>query len=81
MMAEVFATMFQDEALVVTSILQSAGIHAEIAGEHLIEVYPLFFPESGGIKILVPDDQEEDAAVMVAEYLARKASGPSIPCP
>lgn len=72
-MAEVFATFFQDEALVLKSLLESAGIEAHIAGEHLIEVYPLFHPESGGIKVTVPDDQAEDARCVVADFLeARK---------
>ena len=55
-MKEVFATMFQDEALVVKSLLESAGIEAQISGEHFIDVYPIFFPREGGITIvaLVP---------------------------
>ena len=32
-MAIAFSTMFQDEALVVRSLLQSAGIEVELAGE------------------------------------------------
>lgn len=74
-MADVFRTMFQDEALVVTSILESAGIHAEIAGQHIIDVYPIFFPEAGGIRIVVPDDEAEDALRIVEEYRKTKAAG------
>ena len=73
-MAEVFATMFQDEALVVKSLIESTGIAAEIASEHILEVYPIFFPQQGGIKILVPDEDEEDARAVVAQYQASKAS-------
>ena len=69
-MAEVFATMFQNEALVVKSMLESAGIDAVISGEHIIDIYPIFFPEPGGIRVLVPDDQEEDARSVVADFLS-----------
>jgi hypothetical protein len=74
-MATVFSTMFHDEALVLKSILESAEIDAEIAGEHLIEVYPIFFPEEGGIRVVVPDEQVEDALPIVADFKARKAAG------
>ena len=73
-MAEAFATVFQDEALVVKSILESAGISAEISGEHILDVYPIFFPENRGIRVVVPDSEAEDAAAIVAEYRAAKAS-------
>jgi len=73
-MAEAFATMFQDEALVVRSLLQSAGIEVEAANEHILDVYPIFFPEQGGIRLLVPDDQAEDAAAVVAQYRATRAA-------
>jgi hypothetical protein len=74
-MAEIFASMFQDEALVVKSLIESAGIEAEIAGEHIVDVYPAFFPESGGMVVSVPDEDTEDARSIVEDYLARKAAG------
>jgi hypothetical protein len=67
-MAEIFATMFQDEALVVRSLLESAGIEAEIASEHFLDLYPVFFPQEGGIKIVVADEDLEDAKAVVAQY-------------
>ncbi len=73
-MAEVFASMFQDEALVVKSLIESAGIEAEIAGEHIIDVYPAFFPSSGGIVVSVPDEEAQDAKSIVDDYLAHKAA-------
>lgn len=74
-MATIFQTMHQDEALVVKSLLESAGLHAEIAGEHILDVYPIFFPEAGGIRISVPDDEAEDAAAVIEDYLGNKGSG------
>jgi hypothetical protein len=70
--AEVFATMFHDEALVVKSLLESTGIEAEISSEHLLDVYPIFFPQQGGIKIVVSDEDAEDARAVVAQYLEPK---------
>jgi hypothetical protein len=67
-MAEVFATIFQDEALVVKSLLESTGITAVISSEHLLDVYPIFFPQEGGIKIVVSDEEAEDALAVVAQY-------------
>jgi hypothetical protein len=73
--AEVFATMFQDEALVVKSLIESTGIEAEISSEHFIDVYPVFFPQAGGIKILVSDEDAEDARAVVAQYCETKRGG------
>jgi hypothetical protein len=70
--AEVFATMFQDEALVVKSLIESTGIEAEISSEHFIDVYPIFFPQEGGIKIVVSDEDAEDALAVVAQYRETK---------
>jgi hypothetical protein len=67
-MAEVFATMFQDEALVVKSLLESTGLEAEISSEHFIDVYPVFFPQEGGIKIVVADEDREDALAVIEQY-------------
>jgi len=66
--------MFQDEALVVKSLLQSVGIDVQTAGEHILDVYPIFFPEQGGIRLIVPEEQAEDAAAVVAQYRATRAA-------
>jgi hypothetical protein len=73
--AEVFATIFQDEALVVKSLIESTGIEAEISSEHFIDVYPVFFPQEGGIKIVVAEEDAEDARAVVAQYREVKKSG------
>ncbi|HTX73467.1 MAG TPA: DUF2007 domain-containing protein [Rectinemataceae bacterium] len=73
-MADVFRTMFQDEALVVTSLLESAGLHAQIAGQHILDVYPIFFPEAGGMRVVVPEEEAEDANSIVADFLANRAA-------
>jgi hypothetical protein len=80
-MAEAFATMFQDEALVVRSLLDSAGIESEISSEHFLDLYPIFFPQEGGIKILVRDEDLEDALAVIAQFREPKTaigeSGPA----
>jgi hypothetical protein len=78
-MAEVFATMFQDEALVVKSLIESTGIEAEISSEHFIDVYPIFFPQQGGIKIVVADEDAEDARAVVAQYREPKSDAAPAP--
>jgi hypothetical protein len=78
-MAEVFATMFQDEALVVRSLLESTGIEAEISSEHFIDVYPIFFPQQGGIKIVVAEEDVEDALAVVAQYREPKSGTAPVP--
>ena len=76
-MAEVFATIFQDEALVVKSLLESAGIEAEISSEHFADVYPIFFPQEGGIKIVVHDEDAEDALAVVRSFAdSKRKAGP-----
>lgn len=80
-MAEVFATMFQDEALVVKSLLESTGIVAEISSEHFIDVYPIFFPQPGGIKVIVGEEDKADAMAVIDQYMEQKkaGSGPETP--
>jgi hypothetical protein len=73
--ATIFQTMHQDEALVVKSMLESAGLHAEIAGEQILAVYPIFFPEAGGIRISVPDEEIEDALSVIDDYRANREAG------
>ncbi len=73
-MAEVFETIFQDEALVVKSLIESVGIEVELAGEHFLDAYPIFFPQAGGMKLVVKDEDEADALAVVAQYRASKGA-------
>lgn len=71
-MAIVFASTFQDEALVVKSLLESAGIGAELLAEGMLDVNPLFTTAISGARVVVPDEEEADAAAIVADYRANK---------
>jgi hypothetical protein len=73
-MAEIYATSSQDEALVLKSLIESAGIEAELSGEHTMNMIPLYFADGGCLRIIVRDEDAEDALAIVAQYQANKAS-------
>jgi hypothetical protein len=74
MMVEVFTAVFQDEALVVKSLLESAGLSPEMLADGMLDVNPLFTVDIKGLRVCVPDGEAEDAAAIVADYRARKAA-------
>jgi hypothetical protein len=71
-MKTVFVAAFQDEAIVISSMLRSAGIEAEMLADKMLDINPLFSIDMNGVKILVPDEQEEDARAIVDDYRERK---------
>jgi hypothetical protein len=74
--------MFQDEALVVKRLIESTGIEAEIASAHFrADIYPIFFPQEGGIKIIVAEEDAEDALAVVAQFREPKPPLPPAPAP
>jgi hypothetical protein len=75
-MADVFFTTLHDEALVVKSLLESAGIEAGIAGEYQVDVIPLYASPEGGVKVFVPEEQAEDALAVIADFKARRSAPP-----
>jgi len=60
--------MFQDDALVLASMLKSAGIEAEVFADRMLDVNPLFSTDINGVSIVVPDEQEQDAMAIVNDY-------------
>ena len=73
-MVEIFASTFQDDAIVVKSLLESAGLSAEILSDGMMDLNPLFAIDIKGCRVCVPDDQAEDAKAIVADYEARRGS-------
>ncbi|MEN6364380.1 MAG: DUF2007 domain-containing protein [Rectinema sp.] len=71
-MKTVFNAAFQEEAKVLKSILDSAGINAELMADSMLDVNPYFVIEPKGVQIVVPDDQEEDAKAIVADFKMNK---------
>lgn len=67
-MTIVFTSVFQEEALVVKSLLESAGIEAALFTEGMLDITPLFGPDIKGVRIGVPDAAAEDARAIVADY-------------
>lgn len=72
-MKTVFVSVFQEEALVMKSILDAAGIENELLADRMMDVNPLFSIDVHGMQILVPDEREEEAKALVEDFKARKA--------
>jgi len=71
----VFTSTFQDEALVVLSILRSGGIEGELMANSMLNVNPLFVTDIRGVSVVVSDDQEADALALVSDYRSKSARG------
>lgn len=76
-MKTVYSSTFQDDAIVVLSILNSAGIEGAMMADRMRNMNPLFSVFSLGIDIVVPDEDEEDALALVDEY--RRRTSTSLP--
>lgn len=72
-MKTIYRSTFQDDALVLASILKSAGIDAEIFADRMLDVNPLFSTDINGVTIAVPDEQEQDALAVVTDYKKNKS--------
>lgn len=70
-MKTVFTSTFQDEAMVVLSILRSGGIEGELMANSMLNVNPLFVTDIRGVSVVVSDDQEADAIALVQDYRAK----------
>ena len=75
-MKTAFESSFRDDALVVKSLLESAGIEAEILSDGMLDINQVFVMDVRGIQIVVPDGQIEDARAIVDDFRKNKtASG------
>ncbi len=72
-MKTVFASTFQDDAVVVKSLLESAGIEAEILVDGMFDINPLFVMDMKGAQVLVADAQAEDALSIVEDFRKNKS--------
>lgn len=70
-MKTVFTAAFQEEAIVIRSLLKSAGIECELLADRMLDVNPYFSIEPKGVQIVVSDDDAADAEALVAEFRAR----------
>lgn len=74
-MKTVFTAVFQDEAIVLKSLLESAGIEAQLMVDKMLDVNPYFVMDVKGVKVIVPDGQEADALAIVADFRAHRHAG------
>ncbi|MCE5257355.1 MAG: DUF2007 domain-containing protein [Spirochaetaceae bacterium] len=70
-MKTVFTAAFQEDAIVVRSLLQSAGIPSEMLSDTMLDVNPFYSIDVKGVNIMVPDEFEEDARALVVDYKSR----------
>ncbi|MCX7027784.1 MAG: hypothetical protein NT061_09940 [Spirochaetes bacterium] len=75
-MKTVFVSVFQDDAIVLASILNSVGIQNELLADRMLDVNPLFSTDVLGVQIVVSDDREEEAKVIVEDYRAKRRARP-----
>jgi len=71
----VYRCVFQEDALVAKSLLESAGIECALLSEGMLDVNPLFNTAVTGLRIIVAPEDEEDAARVIADFKAAKAGG------
>lgn len=72
-MKTVFAAVFQEDALVIKSLLESGGIEASLVVDKMLDVNPFFSTDIHGVRIMVADDDEEEANALVSDFKARKS--------
>jgi hypothetical protein len=71
-MKEAYRCVYMEDALVVRSLLDSAGIHSQILNGDMLDVNPFFSASVQGVRILVSDEDLEDARAVVADFKARR---------
>jgi hypothetical protein len=63
------------EAHLARSVLQAAGIEATVADEHLVSMYWLYSNAIGGVKVLVPEAQAQEARDVLASSIDEASIG------
>ncbi len=71
-MKEAYRCVYLEDALVVKSLLDSAGIPSQILNGDMLDVNPFFSASVQGVRILVSDEDVEDARAVVADFKARR---------
>ncbi|HNX72985.1 MAG TPA: DUF2007 domain-containing protein [Spirochaetales bacterium] len=71
-MKTVFAAAFQEDAIVVKSLLESAEIPAEMMTDSMLDVNPFYSINVKGVSVLVPDEYAQDALAIVRDFEERK---------
>ena len=71
-MKTVFVSAFLEDAIVVKTMLESAGIPAELLSDQMLDINPFYSIEPKGAKVIVPDSAEVDAEAIVANFKEHK---------
>lgn len=71
-MVQIFTSVFQDEAIVVKSLLESAGLKPQVLVDGMLDVNPFFNVDVKGVRVYVSDAEAEDARAVVADFVANK---------
>ena len=72
-MKTVYTCVYQEDAIVLRSLLHSAGIAADTLSAGQLDVNPLYNVSVSGFQVVVPDGSEDDARAVVADYVASKS--------
>lgn len=73
-MIQVFSSYFQEEILVLKTLLESAGIDCEVLAGSQSELAPFWGIDAGGFRLVVGDEDAEDAKALVEEHRRLKAA-------
>jgi hypothetical protein len=60
--------LYAHETVIPKALLESAGILCFVRDEHTMYLQPFFSSTTGGIKLQVPQEDEEDARKILAEH-------------
>lgn len=71
-MKEAYRCVYLEDAVVVKSLLDSADIPSRVLNGNMLDVNPFFSASVQGVRILVSDEDWEDAQAVVADYKSRK---------
>lgn len=64
----VYVGAFLQDAVVLKSMLESAGIPSEVLSDQMLDVNPFYSIEPKGARVVVPDEYEDDALPIVASF-------------
>lgn len=71
-MKEAYRCVYLEDAVVVKSLLDSAGIEARVLSGDMLDVNPFFNTSVEGVKIIVTDEDYEDARAIVEDFRSRR---------
>jgi hypothetical protein len=67
-MKEAYRCIHLEDAVVVKSLLDSAGIDARLLSGDLLDMHPLFPKSAEGVRIVVADEDADDARAIVEDF-------------